>query len=448
MRPVALSFRALYIALVLSFALCRYALARATGRGRAPAARDRLRGDVAAAALTRLGATFVKLGQILATRPDILSEGWIAGLSTLQDDVPAAPFSEVERTLAREWSYDARRLVAEVEPQPLAAASVAQVYRGTLADGRRVAIKVQRWSAARHIEGDLSILEALARVIDWLPGMRYMSIPGAVGRFAAALREQIDFRIEADNNRRLARNFDGDPVVRVPWLVEALCTRRVLVMELVDGIKPTEVQTGRRELAQAGFRCIAKMVFVDGFVHADMHPGNMLFTRDGKVYLIDTGLCAEIPREMRKPWSDTFLAVALGDGRRAAELFWGHAPVVHGADFDGFAREVSQHLSALRGRPIDEIEVSHAIGGAMGILRKYRVQVDPIFTVVNLAMLVAEGIGKQLDPGFDVYSGAMPYLAEAALLYPTGKRPNRPCAAERGRPGPLRSRVRGARDLQ
>ena len=294
LRPVSLAFRALYIALVFSLAGARYALARAGGEGKEAAARDRLRGDVLASALTRLGATFVKLGQILATRPDILPEGLIAGLSTLQDDVPAAPFSEVERTLALEWSYDARRLVAEVEPTPLAAASVAQVYRGTLSDGRRVAVKVQQWSAARHIEGDLSIMEAFARVIDWLPGMQYMSIPGAVGRFAAALREQIDFRLEAANNRRLARNFEGDEVVRVPWMVDALCTKKVLVMVLVDGIKPTQVQSGRRELAQAGFRCIAKMVFVDGFVHADMHPGNMLFTRDGKVYLIDTGLCAEM----------------------------------------------------------------------------------------------------------------------------------------------------------
>ncbi|MCC6645426.1 MAG: AarF/ABC1/UbiB kinase family protein [Polyangiaceae bacterium] len=426
MRPIALALRALFIALVFALALARYAAARLLGRGREPAARDRLRGDVLASALTRLGATFVKLGQIMATRPDVLPEGLIAGLAGLQDDVPAAPISEVHRTLAREWSFDARRLVADIDPAPLAAASVAQVYRGTLRDGRRVAIKVQRWSAARHIEGDLSIMEAFARVIDWLPGMRYVSLPGSVGRFASALREQIDFRIEADNNRRLARNFDGDAVVRVPWLVDELCTRRVLVMELVDGIKPTEVQVGRRELAQAGFRCIAKMVFVDGFVHADMHPGNMLFTRAGEVYLIDTGLCAEIPREMRKPWSDTFLAVALGDGRRAAELFWGYAPVVHGSDFDGFARDVAAHLTALRGRPIEEIEVSRAVGGAMGILRRHRVQVDPIFTVVNLAMLVAEGIGKQLDPGFDVYAGAMPYLAEAALLYPTGTEPTRP----------------------
>lgn len=430
MRPILLTFRALYIALIFFVALTRYFFLRLAGRGREPHQRDELRGEVLAAALTKLGATFVKLGQILATRPDILPEGLIRGLATLQDKVPAAPFEEVRQTLAREWSYDARKLLAQIDETPIAAASVAQVYKGRLADGSTVAIKVQRWSAASHIEGDLSIMVVLSHVVDLLPGMNYMSIPGAVARFAAALREQIDFRIEADNNRTLAKNFTGDPVVRVPYLIEALCTRRVLVMEFVDGIKPTEVQTGRRELAEAGFRCIAKMVFVDGFVHADMHPGNMLFTRDGKVYLIDTGLCASIPEDMRKPWSDTFFAVAMGDGQRAAELFWGFAPVVHGNDFPGFARGVSAHLATLRGRPIDEIEVSTAIGGAMSILREYKVQVDPIFTVVNLAMLVAEGIGKQLDPGFDVYAGAMPYLAEAALLYPTGRKPNRPLTPE------------------
>lgn len=427
MRPIVLFFRAWFIGLVFVAAVLRYLAARLFGGRRTELEKERLLGETIAGALETLGATFVKFGQILATRPDIVPPGVIAGLARLQDKVPAAPYAEVRAVLQAELGEKLARLRV-IDETPVAAASVAQVHRGETDTGEEVAIKVLRRDAQKNIEGDLALLTFGAKLVNVLPGMRYMSIPGAVAQFADALRKQVDFRLEAANNRRLAANFADDPKVVLPKLVDDLCTERVLVMEFVHGIKPTDVTVDREGLAQAGFRCIAKMVFLDGFVHADMHPGNMMFTEDGRVFLIDTGLCAEIPEEMRKPWADTFMAVALSDGERAAELFWGFAPEVNGDDFPGFARDIKAHLDGLRGRPMHEIEVTEAVGGAMAILRRHRVQVDPVFTVVNLAMLVAEGIGKQLDPQFDVYGGAMPFLMEAALRYPTGKAPVRDVA--------------------
>src|SRR5262249_44464104 len=151
---------------------------------------------------------------------------------------------------------------------------------------------VQRLAAEPQIERDLALLALGARLIGSLPGMRYMSIPGAVDRFAEALRAQLDFRREAANNRILAANFAQDPQVGVPKLHEDLCSRRVLTMEFIDGVRPTDVRENRAELAMAGFRCISQMVFLDGFVHADMHPGNVMFTRSGRIVLIDLGLVA------------------------------------------------------------------------------------------------------------------------------------------------------------
>jgi ubiquinone biosynthesis protein len=422
-RSILLFFRAWYIFFVFLGAFVRYTRAR-LGGGHGPSERELLLGQTLAGALERLGATFVKFGQILATRPDLLPDGVIRGLSRLQDAVPAAPFSVIEATLASELG-ERRRRFREISQEPIAAASVAQVHRGILDDGSVVAIKVQRPEAAGQIEGDLLLLAFGARLVDLLPGMKYMSVPGAVERFAHALRDQLDFRREASNNRKLAHNFAHDRKVGVPTLHDDLCADRVLTMEFIDGIKPTEVRDDREGLAQAGFRCIAQMVFIDGFVHADMHPGNLMFTRDGRVFLIDLGLVAEIPEDMRKPWCDTFIAVALGDGHRAAELFYQYAPRVDGTNYGAFEADICAHLDSLRGRPLHELEVTEAVGKAMAILRKHKVQVDPIFTVVNLAMLVAEGIGKQLDPHFDVYTCAMPFLAEASLRYPTGRTPNR-----------------------
>jgi ubiquinone biosynthesis protein len=299
------------------------------------------------------------------------------------------------------------------------------VHRAVLDDGTVVAVKVQRARARAQIDRDLSLFAAGAWVLDKLPRMRWVSLPGAVERFGAALRAQLDFGQEAANNRRLAANFRGDACIRVPRLYDTLCARRVLTMEFVDGVKPTEVVEGRAELAQAGLRCIAQMVFIDGFVHADMHPGNLMFTRDGHVYLIDLGLVAEIPEPMRKPWVETFVAVAACDGRRAAELFYTYAPAVQTADYAAYEADVVAHLEKFRGRPLAELEVTTSVGGAMAILRRHGVQVDPTFTVVQLAMLVAEGVGKQLDPGIDVYASVGPYLAQAAMRWTEGAAPRR-----------------------
>lgn len=425
MRSITLFLRAWLIGLVFLGAMLRYATLRLRGEGRSPELRDALRGEVLASALEKLGATFIKFGQILATRPDILPPGVTTALARLQDAVPAASYTEVERVLGEELG-EKREHFASIEERPVAAASVAQVHRGVLEDGSVVAIKVQRAEAASQIERDLSLLSICATVVDWLPGMKYMSIPGAVEKFAAALRAQLDFRREASNNRRIAANFADEPKIGVPKLYDELCTQRVLTMEFIDGIKPTDVREDREGLAQAGFRCIAQMVFVDGFMHADMHPGNLIFTRDGRVFMIDLGLVAEIPEDMRKVWCDTFISVVTGDGAKAAALFYGYAPRVDGTNYAAFEADIQAHLATLAGRPLNEIEVSSAVGKAVGILRKHRVQVDPVFTVVNLSMLVAEGIGKQLDPSFDVYACAMPFLMEASLRYPTGRAPLRP----------------------
>jgi ubiquinone biosynthesis protein len=426
MRTLTIAARSMVVVVVLVGALVAYLFARLTGAGRGADARDALRGRILARALERLGATFVKLGQIAATRPDVFPPGITTALARLHDAVPPAPFEEVEQVLAKELPAQRRARLSSIEPLPVAAASVAQVHRGLLDDGSVVAIKVQRLRAEAQIERDLAIFGVGARLLDRLPKMRWVSLPGMVERFAAALRAQLDFTLEASNNRRLAKNFAGHPRVRVPDLHDDLCTRRVLTMEFIDGVKPTEVTEGREELALAGLRCIAQMVFLDGFVHADMHPGNLLLSRDGHVVLIDLGLVAEIPEPMRKAWVETFVAVAACDGVRAAQGFYEYAPTVGGdTDYAAFEADVVAHLDNLKGRPLADLEVTGAVGGAMAILRKHHVQVDPSFTVVQLAMLVAEGVGKQLDPSLDVLACVAPYLAQASAMWTTGAAPRR-----------------------
>ncbi len=421
--------RFLWIALVFLTVVPRYLWRRLTAGRLDEEARDRLRGEILASTLERLGATFVKFGQILGSRPDLLSPGMIASLSRLHDDVPPAPFATVEAVLAAELSArDRARLT--VERAPIAAASVAQVHAGRLDTGEAVAIKVQRPEARSQIERDLAILRLGARVLDWVPSLHLLSLPGAVERFGEALANQLDFRLEAVNNRRLAANLAELKGVRVPDLHEELCTERVLVMELIDGVKAThpdrlQGRKIRRRLAARGGEAVLKMIFRDGFVHADMHPGNILLMDDGTLVFIDLGMVAEIPPEMMRPWIETFQALGANDGQAAARLFYAYAPFVATRDYAAYERDTIAFFDQFEGKRLGEVEVSEVVGGMMNILRRHRIQVEPVFTVVNLGVLVAEGLGKQLDPDLDLVQMALPYLAEALERAPAGQPPVR-----------------------
>jgi ubiquinone biosynthesis protein len=416
------------IAIVVVAAMIAYAWQRIRAGRLDRAGVESLRGRWLASLFERLGATFVKFGQIMSTRPDLLGPGYTRELARLQDAVPPAPFSEVRAMLDRELPEAARARIAWIDPEPIAAASVAQVHEAKLDTGERLALKIQRAEVEAQVERDLAILGVLARTVDKLPSVHLLSIPGAVARFAESLRGQLDFVQEAENNRRFAKNFEHVPAVGVPLLYPDLCTRRVLAMELVEGDKATlgdRIHGDRKKLARTGGEAILQMVFFDGFVHADLHPGNILLTADDRVILIDLGMVTEIPPDLRRPWVETFIALSQSDGEKAAELFYGYAPSVGDTRYEAFERDVSDNLAKLAGKSLGEVEVGEAVSGMMNALRRHHVQVDPTFTVVHIALLVAEGLGKQLDPEIDMVSLAVPYLMRAMESAPPARAPAR-----------------------
>ncbi len=420
--------RGLWIVCVVLLALASYLVARLSRLRLGPAEVERLRGETLANTLQSLGATYVKFGQILGSRPDLLGPGYIQALARLQDAVAPAPFDTIENVLREDLGPDYRKQLVELDATPLASASVAHVHRARLAGGREIALKIQRPKARAQIERDLSLLAFGASVLDLIPPVRLLSLPGAVVQFGDSLRGQLDFRQEAANNRKFAVNFADWPDVRVPDLIPEMCTSRVLAMELIDGVKasePEKVSGDRKRLAKLGGETVLKMIFRDGFVHADLHPGNVLLTRDGKVVIIDLGMVASIPPEMVRPWVNTNLALAQQNGKQAARLFYGYAPNVGSCDYAVYEDEIDVFFKSLTGKNISELEVSKVVGKIMAILRKHRVQIDPIFTVVNVSMLVAEGLGKQLDPEMDMIELSKPFLFEALAKAPPGKPPLR-----------------------
>jgi ubiquinone biosynthesis protein len=368
--------------------------------------------------LVALGATFVKVGQIMSTRPDLFPPHIIRALTRLQDNVGAFAWKHVEQTMREDFGKTPDALFASFDRTPVASASVAQVHRATLASGEEVAVKVRRPGLDDIVWFDLSVMRLFARVIALVPSIRLLAPVESVDQFGAAIRAQIDFRIEAANNRRFTKNFAGDPDVGFPVLHDALCTRRVLTMGFVRGAKvleaPARLGTDRTRLAKIGFRTLLKMVFDDGFVHADLHPGNILVDDRGKVIILDLGLTAELDDNARRAFAQFFAGWAGGDGTIMARLMSDLSPSSKVADYAAYEAEVIEFVRRYHGKALGEVQVSTVAFDMFQILRRHRVRVNPVYTMCNVAIAVTEGIGKQLDPSLDLTREAIPVFASIA----------------------------------
>ena len=364
--------------------------------------------------LVALGATFVKVGQIMSTRPDLFPPHIIRALTRLQDDVGAFAWAHVERTIFEDLGKSPDALFASFDRTPVASASVAQVHRATLASGEELAVKVRRPGLDDIVWFDLSVMRVFARVISIIPSIRLLAPVESVNQFGAAIRAQIDLRIEAENNRRFTANFAGDEDVGFPVLHEALCSRRVLTMGFVRGAKvldaPAKLGTDPTKLAKIGFRTLLKMVFADGFVHADLHPGNILVDERGKVIILDLGLTAELDDAARRAFAQFFAGWAGGDGKIMARLMSSLSPSSKVADYDKYEAEVIEFVRRYHGKALGEVQVSTVAFDMFNILRHHRVRVNPTYTMCNVAIAVTEGIGKQLDSSLDLTREAMPFF--------------------------------------
>jgi ubiquinone biosynthesis protein len=362
-----------------------------------------------------LGATFIKVGQILSTRPDLLPPHLVHALEKLQDDVGPFSFERVRATLLGELGQPPERLFAEIDPAPIASASVAQVHRARLPDGRLVAVKVRRPAIEELVDFDLAVVRLFARVLELAPSLKLLAPVESVEEFGRGIRMQLDFTIEAANNRRFRENFAGDAEVIFPPLVDELCTRQVLVMQFIDGVKILRWReiagVDPKRLARIGFRVLLKMVFEDGFVHADLHPGNILVSREGAVAIVDLGLVGELDGMHKAAFARYFAAWAQRDGRTMARLMARLSPSRTIPDYAAFEADIDAFVHRYHGRRLGEVGAAEVFFDMMGIVRRHRVRAVPEFTLVNIAIAVTEGIGKQLDPDIDLVAAALPFFA-------------------------------------
>lgn len=367
--------------------------------------------------LEGLGATFVKVGQIMSTRPDLLPSEIIAELVQLQENVRPFAAAEAKRIIEEDLRRPLTELFDEFDAIPIASASVAQVHRAKLkGSGAPLAIKVRRPSIARWAELDRSIILGIAHALELIPSMRLVSPVESARQFCDAINRQLDFRREAANNLRFRANFAGESYVVFPRVYENLSSERVLTMDFVEGYRDSElgaVGIDPKKVAGLGMRVFCKMTFIDGFIHADLHPGNIRFMRDNRIALFDLGLTAELTDEDRLMFAQTMFYMANGMGPELAKQMFDLTEHRADIDYAAYEREITEYLARFVNQPLGEIEMSVAIGKFFDIYRRYGMRLDGRYTVLNVSMMVCEGLGKKLDPSLDITAEAKPFLAAA-----------------------------------
>ena len=364
-----------------------------------------------------LGATFIKVGQIMSTRPDLIPDHLSRALEHLQDDVGPFGFEAAAATIHEDFGRPYSAIFAELAPVPIASASVAQVHKARLPDGRLVAVKVRRPNVVELCSFDLIVMRKAASLVAGIPSIRHLALVEMVDEFGRAIAAQLDFTIEASNNRRFRQNFKDNPRVVFPVLVEELCSPRVLTMTYIEGTKILAAATARFDrprIARLGLQVLLKMIFEDGFVHADLHPGNIFITPDERLALLDLGMVGELDDPHRRNFARFFAAWAQRDGDTMAHLMF---EMSANSDkprdpeaFETYRASIIEFVGRYWGHRLGEVQVGKVLLDLLRILRRHRVRPNPTFTIVNIAIAVTEGIGKQLDPNLDLMAEALPYF--------------------------------------
>ena len=393
----------------------------ARARRRVTPVGDRMAGALGATLVdvgTRLGATFIKVGQIASTRSDLLPRPLVDELARLRDQVPPFGFDEVRRTVETELGRPLDALFAEFDPEPVAAASVAQVHRAVWrATGETVAVKVRRPDILEKVQLDRAILLFLGRTAERVaPSLRLVSLAEAIETFCNAVEAQIHLVNEADNNARFVANFAGDEDVHFPRLVPEACSDAVLTMEFIEGVHEQDLEARGMDIPRivdAGVRAVCRMIFLHGFVHADLHQGNLRFLPPGCVVFLDLGLVGELEDADRMTSAALLYSFAVGDGESVARLFYDTAPHQAVPDYAEYEREMATYVRQVHKTGMGNVQITLEIGRLFDILRRHRIQARSHMTMVNLALMTAEGMGKRLDPTLQLNEAALPYLAEA-----------------------------------
>lgn len=383
-------------------------------------------------AIEELGPTYIKMGQILSTRPDLISLEFVNEFAKLQDKIPPADFSEIRKTIEAELKQPINILFKSIDPAPIATASIGQVHRAILHNGDEVAVKIQRPDIEKVVEVDLEIMLHLAtlaeRHIEELSFHRPVKI---VEEFANSIEREMDYRVEAASMERVAHQFLNNRTVYVPKIYREFSTRRVLTAEYIDGIKVSEVET----LCNSGYDCplitdrgadvVLQQIFSFGFFHADPHPGNVFVLPGNIICLLDFGMMGAVDRNSRELFVNLIHAVVRRDEPRATQVLLRLSEYDDEPDLIQLEKDVAGFISRHLFRPLKEIELSRLLQHLLELATKHRMRIPPDLFLMLKALAQLEGIARRMHPEFDMIQKVTPFIRSVKMARITPRRLSR-----------------------
>jgi len=372
-------------------------------------------------ALAELGPTFIKLGQVLSTRPDIVGIALAAELQQLQANVPSDPPEAIRATVERELQRPIEALFAEFDVKPIASASIGQVHRAKLHSGEPVVIKVQHADIERRFQVDLDILVGLAHWAERIPELAPYRPWAMACEFQRVLRRELDFTREARHMERFARDFAGDPTVHIPRVYPAFSGSRVLTMEAVEGIRLAE----RERLAAAGIDLVEvarrgadlylRMIFAHGFYHADPHPGNVIVMEGNVIGLLDFGMVGQIDEQLREDIAEMLVAVTTQDAEHLASIVTRVGAVPPELDRAGLSVDLSDFIAYFGSQSLEEFALTGLLSELIEIVRRYRIVLPARIAMLLKVLITLEGTAQLLSPRFSLLEVMRPYRRRMLL---------------------------------
>jgi ubiquinone biosynthesis protein len=367
----------------------------------------------------QLGPTFVKLGQLLATRPDLVPPEFSEELKKLHDQVKPISFQEIESILQDHFGSSLDEFFLEFNPTPLAAASIAQVHKAVLKSGVVVVIKVQRPGIEKTIHEDLEILKTLAELAArYLPELRIYNPVAIVNEFRRSMENETNFVIEANNIRRFAKNFAGDPFIKIPEVYSEYTGRRVLVMEALDGLPLSQSGSLLQEgmdpdlIIKRGLKAYMKMIYTDGFFHGDLHAGNVLLMRDGSLGLVDFGIVGRLNRRTQSAIANMFLSLAEEDYDRLSYLYVELAPFTENIDVDQFARDIRDLIAPYFGLTMKNVNLGRLLLDSTSVAARHGLVLPAELILFFKSIVSLEGMARSIVKDFDFLNYSLEFAKE------------------------------------
>lgn len=358
-----------------------------------------IRGKTVRWFVTSSGATFIKLGQVMSTRPDLFAPEVIAELRKLQDQLPGFSYRKVRRIIESELAGPIEEHFKEFDDKALAAASVAQVHRANLIDGSEVAVKILRPAVAAHVARDGAILMFFAKFANLHPRIRLSDPVNHMREFVEAIAAQTSLVSEAANYTRFHKNFSEHQEIRFPKVYPEYCSERVLTMEFIHGQKIDTLGPGSHvDIAKLTRHAFFKMCFEDGFVHADLHPGNMLVTDDRKLVIFDVGMVKLIGDDVKRQFVDFARCVAMGESGDFVQHLRTFHTYMEDVNWEAVQRDSDAFVDKFRNQNAANLEMGKFANDVFAIARNHGVRPLPELMVILVGVITAEGISKMLDP--------------------------------------------------